>query len=378
MGTRRLDPSRGIGPCCEPVQRCYRRRYAAGGRTHPCSVHPASEPGVLPAPARSPRRHRRHRRHHLGRRNQGHEDDLLHGGGTRGGAPLEAIDEVQIGIGAPVYKNTYRGASGTATTPSTGTATDGKWTVKVVIPRYTNPGTWDIGGVFVRDAGGGSLQYAIKNYTPTEGPTPQPWGATWPRTIHVASTPDIRAPHLTGFSAHPRAVDTRTSSRTIAVKASLADSQSGVAGVAVWIGASHVIYGRYYAQLKRISGTPRKGTWTGRITVPQWIGSGVQTWVFHLAAGDQLDNEAQVTYLDLAKRHLTSSFRVRSQRRQGRSGPEVLVLQQHPGRRAIRSRDRARDHETDRRLLRRGHSQRDLHQPARSQVQGRAATSHER
>jgi hypothetical protein len=227
-------------------------------------------------------------------------------------APVEAIDEVQIGLGAPVYKDNYRDASGTATTPSTGTSTDGTWQVKVVIPRYTNPGTWTIGGVYVHDVGRGWVEYSTDNYIPTMGPTPQPWGSTWPRTINVTSTPDIRAPHPLGFSARPLVVDTRTSTRTIAVKASVADSQSGVAGVTVWIGPPRYSYGRYDVSLKRISGTARKGTWTGRITVPRWIGSGVRTWTFTAGYADPLDNFETLSHADLAKRHLTSTFRVRS------------------------------------------------------------------
>ena len=243
--------------------------------------------------------------------------------------PVGPIARVRIDLYAPAYKNNGRYATGTATAPSTGTATDGTWQVKVELPKYTNPGSWTIEGVSVGDAGNGWIYYSTENYIPTEGPTPQPWGATWPRTIHVTSTPDIRAPHLTGFSAHPRVVDTRTSTRTIAVKASLADSQAGVGDVTVGFGPSRYLYGRYYVQLQRISGTTRKGTWTGKITVPRWVGSGVQTWTFTVGYADLLLNSHTLTHADLAKRHLTSTFR-------------------------------------------------DLRQPARSQVQGRRAPSHRR
>ena len=188
-----------------------------------------------------------------------------------------------------------------------GTAKNGVWTGSVLIPRWTNPGTWKVTEVDLDDAGGGFVAYA-------PGGGRQPWNSSWRSTFAVQATPDHKAPVVTSLHLSKTSVNTSSTAKTIDVRATATDAQSGVAG-GLDLQAFTLFGGQGFsaaAHLTRTNGTSHRGTYVGHLTVPTWVGAGAHTWQLVLDAEDHVGNHVSVPSWALRQRGLASSFTVTS------------------------------------------------------------------
>jgi hypothetical protein len=191
---------------------------------------------------------------------------------------------------------------------SDGTARNGTWTGTATIPRWTNDGTWKITQVGMLDAGGG---FAF--YFPTGGP----WDMSWPQSFQVTSTHDVRPPTVTAVTLSPTSVNTSAATKRIKATVKVKDDLSGVPSATgvyvigfVTIGSRmHSISGEY---LRRVKGTPKKGTYTGGFNVPRWVGAGTHVWGLALDLADGAGNGADLQAADLKAKHVRSFFKVTS------------------------------------------------------------------
>src|SRR5271165_7633483 len=115
--------------------------------------------------------------------------------------------------------------------------------------------------------------------------------------LPALATQDKNPPVLTSFTFSPQSVDVTNGPATFTVTLQATDDLSGVAGAyAVWISpdGTHSVGGG----LGLTSGTTLNGTWTGTITVPQFVEAG--TWnIADLFLEDAANNDKYYYQSDL-------------------------------------------------------------------------------
>jgi hypothetical protein len=144
------------------------------------------------------------------------------------------------------------------------------------------PGTWNLADVYILDNAGNSVTYYQSDL--------QALG--YPTTLQVTSTQDSKPPVLTFFSYGPQSVDVTNGPATVTVTLQATDDLSGVTYANVgWTSPD----GKSFvgSSMGLSSGTNLNGTWTAKVTVPQFVEPG--TW--NLADVYILDNAGNsVTY----------------------------------------------------------------------------------
>ena len=217
------------------------------------------------------------------------------------------VTTVSVNLQSPTIGTVTRYAAASLRLKS-GTKRNGVWTGTATIPRWTNKGTWKISSVTVSDKGGG-----FGYYTPTIPSGDHAWKPAWPKTLAVASTPDVTPPAVTSLTVSPKTVDTSSAPKKITVTAKIRDGQSGVSGA--WVSGTVKISGRTYgatAFLVRKAGTAKNGTFVGTLTVPKWVGASTHVWSLTAYVGDTMGNSLSLSTAALKQKHLAFSFRVKS------------------------------------------------------------------
>jgi hypothetical protein len=173
-----------------------------------------------------------------------------------------------------------------------GTPLNGTWRITFPIPQYSEPGTWSINSLTLKDAANNSITLNAASISAL-GLSP---------SITVISTPsDTTPPTLLNFSFNPSTIDTTLSSQTVTVTIQASDNLSGVN----WDGESpnfgflrgatftspsgqqsHLVGS--FDELVLTSGTPQNGTWTGTLVFPQFSEAG--SWKPSLTMKDAATN----------------------------------------------------------------------------------------
>ena len=211
-------------------------------------------------------------------------------------------------------------------TLANGTRKDGTWRGTATIPRWTNPGTWTIDTIWVYD----SESFSGVSYSPAKQAGSLPFKSGWPRTVQVKATPDIRSPKLTGFTLSARSVNTSTAAKRIKLTAKTTDDLSGVASK-IYVNVRPMDSERAVsanATLVRSAGSSRKGTYSGWLVIPRWVGGGRALWELDLYARDHAGNDFDIGSFDLESRGFASTIAVTS--RTDRSRPTVTSISYSP------------------------------------------------
>lgn len=127
---------------------------------------------------------------------------------------------------------------------------DGTWRGTLRIPRWVGvrPRTWRIRNLYVEDRVGNGRDY--------RGTRLERIGET---SFRVRSgRKDTEPPRLRSLRIRPRTVDVRTDPKTVRIVVRMRDRLSGVRSVTMGAASRSV-------DLRRTSGTARRGTWTGRL-----------------------------------------------------------------------------------------------------------------
>jgi hypothetical protein len=160
---------------------------------------------------------------------------------------------------------------------TSGTATDGTYTVAFSIPRYAAAGTWTA-RVGLLDFSERSVSYGTGTYD-----TPFPAGAMSQIQVQNSGQTDTTAPALTSLSFSKSTVNVSTSSQTVTITMQLSDAQGGVDGgyVGFWKdGTEHTVDFDTTAGMN--------GTYNVTVTIPQGAAEGA--WEFGLAVRDVFGN----------------------------------------------------------------------------------------
>lgn len=176
------------------------------------------------------------------------------------------------------------------------------WEGSLVVPRGALPGTWRVSDVSARDWARNFRSFSEQS----------PWaeaqvGPAWQATVDVSSAdPDRERPTIVDVSLSPAPVDTRAGKVTRRVHLRVRDD------VAVR-GAALVLIHHYGSDEQRsfeAAWTHRRGgRFTGRVTVPRWLGDG--SLVVEAAAWDANSNTL-LAGDRLTRRGWTSSIPIRS------------------------------------------------------------------
>jgi hypothetical protein len=174
----------------------------------------------------------------------------------------------------------------------------GGWVATVVVPRWTDGGTWEVNTLSIGDRAG--------NYSSWSGRELADRG--YPSTLPVTAHSDDRGPTLTGFTLAPPVVDTRARARAVTVSVRATDDRAGIARVFV-IASEPGTRHRSYASLRRVS--PSSSVYRGRMVVQRWQTRGI--WhVDSVLLRDRVGNSTYRSYDRL--RGFRRSFRVLSGR----------------------------------------------------------------
>ncbi len=160
-----------------------------------------------------------------------------------------------------------------------GTATAGTWKAVLRVPRGVPDGRYQILSVWLWDAGG-----AVVLYEPGKRPK-----VDWPKPFEIRSYTDKIAPVVRDFRVSTRAVDTRSSAKTITLRADVRDNISGVAKVRVQAhgidAALEPAQGAYHGfDVTLTRSKTHKTRWVGRVVIPTWVG--ISTWRMTLRVKD--------------------------------------------------------------------------------------------
>lgn len=153
----------------------------------------------------------------------------------------------------------------------------GGWSGAATLPRTSTPGRWDVTWAKVADAARpwpNSREYLHSELVEL--------GLA--RHLSVRSAKDGDDPKLLALALSQAEVDTRRSAKPLRVRARLRDVDSGVSKV--WATAYHKRSDQYLdAALRRTTGTPRRGGWSGQLPFSRWNHGGA--WNVSLVAIDR-------------------------------------------------------------------------------------------
>lgn len=177
-------------------------------------------------------------------------------------------------------------ASCTAVTPATGTANNGTFVCKTLIPTGARGGTWPVLAVWLRDAAGnvtGVVESALD-------------AAGFPHAVEVTSAaPDTVPPTLRSVAIAPGTI-AHADSATITV--GLADLGTGVAWISARFWAPTFAQDQSCVGSTLASGTPAFGTFSCKIGFPATAQEGTWT-LYELTVADETGNVRTFTAGDL-------------------------------------------------------------------------------
>jgi hypothetical protein len=168
-----------------------------------------------------------------------------------------------------------------------GSRLNGVWRGTGVMPRFSEPGTWRMQQLVIRDCAGNTAAY---NET-------QLGAANLQIALNVASSPaDTQAPILTGMSYSPIAINTSTGNQVVTVQFGVSDDLSGADFSPTLPQISFFERGLdflspsgvqsrssgFFTPWTLVSGTPLNGVWQAQINFPQFSEEG--TWTVDLLA----------------------------------------------------------------------------------------------
>jgi hypothetical protein len=217
--------------------------------------------------------------------------------------PAQNITSIGLTLTSPTIKGVTRTVYGYLTKLTAGTAKNGTWKGTASVPKWTNNGTWKVTSLSVFDAG-----FGFTSYSPTTT-----WNNAWPKTLTVASTPDVIPPVVKSLTISPTSVNTSAGTKTVSVTAKVTDNLSGVTGV--FVTAQATVLGKHWetgAFLLKTAGKTTNGTFKGKMTVPRWVGKGKHPWALSVEAGDQMFNTTSLTNVQLKAKHFANSLAVTS------------------------------------------------------------------
>ncbi|MES2468736.1 MAG: hypothetical protein V4675_15640 [Verrucomicrobiota bacterium] len=149
---------------------------------------------------------------------------------------------------------------------TSGTSTDGTYTVPVLLPRYLEPGPYRISRIYVHGEG---------FYQETGELSATPFAAGALRTINVsnAGAVDTAGPILTGVGVTPTTVDVTAGSKTITVTVQISDALAGFVEGTLMLertvaGGSQSLSQTVFGSAQRTAGTAQKGTYAVELAVP--------------------------------------------------------------------------------------------------------------
>lgn len=166
-------------------------------------------------------------------------------------------------------------------TRSNGTDQSGEWQATFTLPRYSEPGTWIVESITLKDQANNVITYSSTQLS----------GLGFPVSVLVTdSNPDLSAPQLVGFDFSPTMIDSSHSQYLITGTFRLADQLSGVTfgpdravNFGFTYGARFVSpSGGQVAEISEFSpitilaGTALSGVWQGTTTIPIFSEAG--TW----------------------------------------------------------------------------------------------------
>ena len=161
---------------------------------------------------------------------------------------------------------------------TSGTAQDGTYTVPLTLPRYSEQGTWRLGGTgysfSLSDAAGNSRTFTLGDLTT----------AGFSTSFSQTAPGDAAPPVLAGLSLSTNTVDTSASSQTVTVQAHITDDVAGLSASTCCM-TSHVTLQSpsnnsmrnltvTFDASTRISGTATDGVYEAPLTLPRYSAQG--------------------------------------------------------------------------------------------------------
>lgn len=199
---------------------------------------------------------------------------------------LAGVAEATCSFAGPFFLQAHEC---TATTPASGSRTNGTFECTVTIPQYSNAGTWSA-DVRLIDAVGNERPYSSFELS----------GAGFPSQLSVSSVPsDITAPTLNAFALAPTVVDVGTGPATVTCDMTFVDSPSGVDEAICQLQSPDTFVLRSCSATVPSSGDRNSGTFSCDVEIPRYADAG--TWLASVQSFDLVGNVGFVdsTTLDL-------------------------------------------------------------------------------
>ena len=211
---------------------------------------------------------------------------------------LSGVASASIGFRSPKGRFT---TGHTTLTRVSGTATSGTYEGHVTFPRYGERGIWDVSTFAIVDNVANEsvlipVRLEVKGF---------------PGFIIVEGTEDAEPPAVTALSIEPASVNTTSSAQTVAVKATLTDSLSGVASGSIQFQSPSGKQFTSRVSFSKVSGTELSGSWEAKVPFEKFIQAG--TWsVSSMVLTDNVGNESKLSAAQLEAKGLAHSVSVTS------------------------------------------------------------------
>ena len=183
---------------------------------------------------------------------------------------------------------------------TSGDSADGVWEGQLVLPRYSQTGTWRVQTLRIFDA--------VSNTTVLTAADLRAAAVT--HSFTQTGTADTSGPVLAGLTWTPGAVDTSGAARTVTVRARFTDDLSGLPAssygpnmtVQSPSGAQTV-----YAYFSRLTGSTLDATYEAALTLPRYSEAGAWT-VKDLTFIDQAGNNRRIAAADITAAGFEAGF----------------------------------------------------------------------
>ena len=191
--------------------------------------------------------------------------------------------------------------------PTTGTSTDGIWVDSIILPRFSESGTWKLREVYLHDEVENLRHYRSAELS----------GLGFSRSIEVKATQDdVTAPELVELSLDPHEVDVSAGAATITVTVRVTDDLSGTDRVQLdFVSPSGGQESTMFVVRGPTMGTSTDGIWVDSIILPRFSESG--TWKLReVYLHDEVENLRHYRSAELSGLGLSRSFEVVAKERQ--------------------------------------------------------------
>ena len=239
-----------------------------------------------------------------------HEVDVSAGAATitvtvRVADDLSGTDRVQLDFVSPSggQESTMFVVRG----PKTGTSTDGIWVDSIILPRFSESGTWKLRDVYLHDEVENLRHYRSAELS----------GLGFSRSIEVKATQDdVTAPELVELSLDPHEVDVSAGAATITVTVRVTDDLSGTDRVQLdFVSPSGGQEATMFVVRGPTMGTSTDGIWVDSIILPRFSESG--TWKLRdVYLHDEVENLRHYRSAELSGLGFSRSFEVVAKERQ--------------------------------------------------------------